>query len=60
MVEDSHQGPPPLLQPRLPIQRDGEQPDADQIGRIRLASNKRPRSYDREEEAQHSIRNGRY
>ena len=57
-VEVRHQG-PTVLQPRPPLQRDGDQSHAEQ--RPRLASNKRLRSYDREteEESQLSSRNRR-
>ena len=60
-VEDRHRN-IPLLLPRPPIQRDVDQQDMDQMGRIRLNSNKRPRSYDRdmEEEGQLPSRNRRY
>ena len=60
-VEDRHLGPPALL-PRPPIQRETDHQEEENTGRTRLASNKRPRSFDgdMESESQLSSRNRRY
>ena len=48
---------PPLLQPRLPIHQQGDYGDQNSTVRTRLLSNKRTRSYDRdEEEEEHQSR----